>query len=405
MIIIFIVASAAFYFTLNYIIVHQIDHDLEIEEGEINTYIAKHGKLPEMISVKDQLIEFSASSGPVKRHFATISETSDRKQIKLRQLIFSVRAAGSLYDVTVSKSLDEAERFVNSVWVILLITIVAVLLVTFLINRFILKKLWNPFYRSLHAAKSFRVGTDEPLDLPSTRTKEFGVMNDILETMTANAHYDYVTLKTFSENAAHEIQTPLSIIAAKLDLIIQDENLNEKQTAALKAIYDAVQRLSSLNQSLLLLVKIENRQYDQWEQVDILALLQRKLNEFQELWRAKNINVILDVHKTVLNMNADLANLLLNNLLANATQHNCEGGTIRILLNNKCLQVSNTSHEPAIPAENLFRRFYTSQSKISGNGLGLSIVKQIATSSSFTLGYQHNGAEHLFSVFWPVTAL
>jgi signal transduction histidine kinase len=278
-----------------------------------------------------------------------------------------------------------------------------VLLVTFLINRFILKKLWNPFYRSLDAAKAFRVGTNHPLELPSTQTEEFKLMNRILETMTANAHYDYVSLKTFSENAAHEIQTPLSIIAAKLDLIVQDENLNTQQTTALKAMYEALQRLSSLNQSLLLLVKIENKQYAQSEQIDMTTLLGQKLIEFQELWHASGIQVIADVQPSMVNMNIHLAHLLLNNVLANATRHNLKGGTIRLVLNNEYLQISNTSDEAPISGENLFKRFYTSKNSASGNGLGLSIVKQIADSSSFTLIYEHNGTEHIFSVLWRST--
>src|SRR4051812_21450402 len=70
-IIIFLIASVAFYFTLHLVLINQIDEDLKIEEREINSYIAEHEQLPESISVKDQLIHYSLSAGNTKRNFAT----------------------------------------------------------------------------------------------------------------------------------------------------------------------------------------------------------------------------------------------------------------------------------------------------------------------------------------------
>ena len=59
-------------------------------------------------------------------------------------------------------------------------------------------------------------------------------------------------LKEFTENASHELQTPLAIVRSKLDILIQDENLSETQGRAAEAAYAAIQKMSKLSQSLLL---------------------------------------------------------------------------------------------------------------------------------------------------------
>jgi len=73
-------------------------------------------------------------------------------------------------------------------------------------------------------------------------------MNDTLRQATEKAHQDYQNLKEFTENASHELQTPVAIIRSKLDVLIQDEHLSEPQSLTVQAAYEAIQRLSRLNQ-------------------------------------------------------------------------------------------------------------------------------------------------------------
>src|SRR6187200_2227929 len=88
--IIFLVASIAFYFSLRLVVIHQIDQDLEIEEKEISTYVAEHNRLPENISVSDQFLSYQPVAGPVPRRFSTASilEPGDNKKEDSRQLVF-----------------------------------------------------------------------------------------------------------------------------------------------------------------------------------------------------------------------------------------------------------------------------------------------------------------------------
>src|SRR5689334_12736411 len=98
-VIIFLIASIAFYFTLRLVFVHQIDEDLKIEEKEIETYVKEHDRLPESISVNDQLINYQAVRGDTKRSFRTrrIVPPGDRDKEKFRQLVFGIEATGQWY--------------------------------------------------------------------------------------------------------------------------------------------------------------------------------------------------------------------------------------------------------------------------------------------------------------------
>lgn len=405
-IVIFLIAAGAFYLSLNYVLVRQIDDDLRIEEDEITTFVREHNKRPESISTGDQIIGYQAVNGPVKRHFTTNSfaRPDEHHSEEFRQLVFGIHPAGQWFQVTVSKSLEDTDALIHSVLVISLITIIAIFIVSFIINRILLKRIWRPFYQSLDAVRAFKVGGDAPLQLQQTTTDEFAFMNRTLERITQQAQLDYLSLKTFSENASHEIQTPIAIIRSKLDLLIQDEHLTEEQSRAVQSAYNAIQKLVKLNHSLLLLAKIENKQFDEASRFPMKQKLKEKLRDFQELWQSQQITVTHALGEADVRMNTELADILLNNLLSNATRHNFPGGSIDIRLDAQQLSVSNTAQGGEIGRQGLFQRFYKSSQSGGSNGLGLSIVREICEASGFTIDYAFHQGMHIFTIYFTKQA-
>lgn len=404
-VIIFLIASTAFYFTLHFVFINQIDEDLKIEQNEIETYVKEHNQLPESISVNDQRINYQLTAGSVKPYFATkfISTHKENEKEKFRQLIFSISAAGQFYQVTVSKSMEETENLTQSILLIAFTTILVILLVAFVINRVLLKRIWKPFYQSLDAVKEFKLGSRQTIQLPSSNIEEFQLMNETLKKITSKAQLDYLSLKTFSENASHEIQTPLAVIRSKLDLMIQDEHLTEKQSELVQAAFNSVQKLSKLNQSLLLLAKIENNQFHEKVSVDVKKKIEEKIADFNELWTAHELKVKADLNKVCISMNEELLEILLNNLLSNATRHNYDGGKINVVLNDAHLKIANTSKAPALDKHTLYLRFAKPSYKKESNSLGLSIIKQICDSSGCVVNYFFEDELHIFLIdFRPV---
>src|SRR5207244_9063407 len=95
-------------------------------------------------------------------------------------------------------------------------------------------------------------------------------------------------------------------------------------------------------------------------------------------------------------MNSELADILLNNLLSNATRHNVSGGNIKIEMTKKSLCVSNSSLQKALDPVRLYSRFYKQEGTAGQNGLGLSIIKQICDVSGFKIDYSFKDADHSF---------
>src|SRR2546423_4856178 len=282
---IFLLASTAFFFLINYIVLNQVDDDLKIEQGEIQTYVKEHKRLPEPVPVRDQITHYSLAGQSLKqRQFKSLElfDSIEKEKGPFRQLTFSINANGQWYTISVAKSLEGIGKMTRSILLITLSTILLILFTSLLINRIVLKRLWKPFYESLHSIKSFKISKNQPVNLPETMIDEFKFMNLTLEKATSQAQQEYLILKEFTENASHEMQTPLAVIRSKLDLMIQDEHISETQSQTLQSTYNAIQKLSRLNQSLLLLAKIENKQYEEIKTIDINAKLTEKVNEFKE---------------------------------------------------------------------------------------------------------------------------
>ena len=165
--------------------------------------------------------------------------------------------------MSVAKSMEGTENLIQSIILITIGTILLILLASILINRFVLNKLWQPFYKSLDLLKNFKIGNKERVKLPVSNIDEFSLMNGILQDAVNRADQDYLSLKEFTENASHEMQTPVAVIRSKLDLLIQEENLTKGQGENIQSLYEAIDKLSKLNKSLLLLTKIENKQFNE----------------------------------------------------------------------------------------------------------------------------------------------
>ena len=402
-IIIFLLASTTFYIAIKYILIGQIDDDLTIEEREIKTYIKEHNILPEPIPVKDQKITYSLSNELLeKRKFRTVPayDPQDKEKNSYRVLQFGVGANGKNYVATVAKSLEGTDALINSILLITSTTILLILIVSLIINRVLLKRLWKPFYYTLHTIRNFRVDKKQRLDFPFTSIDEFAFMNQTLEKATNQAQQDYLVLKEFTENASHEMQTPLSIIRSKLDLLIQEENLSEEQSKTVQSTYQAIEKLSRLNYSLLLLAKIENNQFAETSSLNLKLKIEEKINAFHELWQSQNITVDTCLDDTTIKMNNELADILLNNLLSNATRHNVPGGNIKIEIRNKSLRISNSGAQKELDPRRLYSRFYKQDGGHGQYGLGLSIIKQLRDVSGFEIDYSFTPGQHLFIISW-----
>lgn len=237
------------------------------------------------------------------------------------------------------------------------------------------------------------------LDLPNTSTNEFRQLNRFVNEMTHKARRDYLSVKEFSENASHEIQTPLSIAQGKLELLQEMPGLTMEQSELIQAAQYSLLKLSKLSEALLLLTKIDNKEFAAQEEVDFSRIVQCCLCNFAEISGLKGLEFTSEVEeKVLLYMDATLADILVVNLVKNAIRHNIPEGWIHVKLTKNQLCVENTGHPPKVPTQQLFERFQKNHQTDGSLGLGLSIVKKICDINQFTVSYTYLDAIHQICV-------
>jgi signal transduction histidine kinase len=403
MIVIFFVSSLTLYLFNKVILLREIDGDLGGIEDKIKEYANQYHALPNLYALDEEQINFyPTGEQQVAREFEMVRLYSyrEKKLHNFRKISFPLRFNNTWYRVTVAKPLEGMRHLSHTLITISILSILITILVVIVINRILLKRLWKPFYQSLDVMRNFKLGKTGAPVFPKTSINEFTFMNESLMMATEKAEQDYLLLKEFTENASHEMQTPLSIIRSKLDMMIQEEDLTRKQSELTGGAYAAVKKLTRLNQSLLLLTKIENHQFHVTHVTNLKVKIEEKLLQFSELWESQNITVTHELEDVDVFINLELLDILLNNLLSNASNHNIPSGHIFIKLELKQLVISNTGYLEPLDQKRLFTRFYKQSLNNNHNGLGLSIVKQIARVSLININYLFANGLHSFVLNW-----
>lgn len=290
--------------------------------------------------------------------------------------------------------LDLEEDILAGMMLQFIMIFIVISLAFILTQRFLTRRLWKPFDRTLKAMEDFNVSEKHIPMLNDGGVKEFMRLNRSLTALMSHDIEAYRSQKEFTENASHELQTPLAIIRSKLDVLLQ-KDADETILNSISEMYEINMQMERLNRNLLLLSKIENEQYADMEEIDIVAFMQNQLSRYESI--DISFSLVADVDKLVITANRPLLESLVNNLVVNAVRHSHETSDITVQLKNGGLYVSNAAIGPALDKGSIFKRF-SSDSGSKGNGLGLAIVKAICDFHKWGIDYQFKDNRHIFSV-------
>lgn len=314
----------------------------------------------------------------------------DFEPVRMLKTVF--RHQDRYYELRLITSMVEEDDLISDLLYSLLWLYLGLLGSILLLNNVLLRQIWRPFYQLLKALKKFRLNEPQPLPPAKSRISEFRLLHDTLDQVLQSQVQVFTSQKTFIENAAHELQTPLAISLNKLELLADSPHLQQEQVAELAVVTGHLQRLTRLNKSLLLLSKIENQQFGPEEEVNLNALVGKATEDFGDQLAHRQIRFELQEKAACqVRMNPDLASILVLNLVKNALQHNHPGGFIRISLGTGSLRVENSGPNQPLDGRRLFTRFYQGSPAGGGTGLGLAIVKAIADRYHFRLRYDFKG--------------
>ena len=409
--IILIVSVPAYYFMIRKIWVSELDEhnsilaktteehfkEISLSDEELNDKLSFWNKIQPGVFIEKDL-----SGRNLKDSIFTATSKSlhleDKTDDNFRVLITTININGTPHYFRSIANYEDTKETVSAIAIVTFFFIGTILLGLLLINRYLAKTIWAPFRNTLDRLKNFNLNTQTKIEFEATDTIEFDELNQSLSRLIAHNVSVYKTQKEFTENASHELQTPLAILKNKLDILLQSDDLTEKQYNIAEDMNKALSRSSRINQNLLLLAKIENSQFDNAENIHFDELLQSSVDNLQEHFEQKNILVKMEISKNItVNGNRSLTEILINNLLLNAIRHTSVNGYIVITLKNSIFEVAN-SGEDKLDEELLFKRFSKLSANNSGSGLGLAIIKEISKSQNWTVHYRFENNHHIFSV-------
>ncbi|BDD03047.1 sensor histidine kinase [Aureibacter tunicatorum] len=263
--------------------------------------------------------------------------------------------------------------------------------IVLIFNYFFMKNLWSPFDQILQRMKEFKIGSPrEGPVMTKNGVKEFRELEAIFENMISKIESEFALQKEYTENMAHEVQTPLAIIRAKIEKLLSKEDVMDVAQDEVLAIYNEINQLSKLSTTLNLLTKIEHEEFKDLSVINIAELVENQVNNFKELAELKDIDIKIELdEKQRIESNTFLINILLKNLLKNALRYTDSGGQVMIQSNRNHFWISNSGSEPVANSETIFDRF-SKHSKKGGEslGLGLAIVKNICDQNNWTIKYE-----------------
>jgi signal transduction histidine kinase len=313
---------------------------------------------------------------------------------------------GSPYRVITYISALEYRHLLIKVSIAEALVFFLLLMAIVVVNRTRSRRLWKPFYTTMDSIGSYDVRQNKPLQLNSgTGVDEFDRLNQTLQSLIARVDQAYRDQKQFTENASHELQTPLAIIRSKAELLMEGPGLNEDSAQLLQEITEANERLSQMNKNLLLLTRIENSQFPEVAPIDLSRLVERLTRFFQEYYENEVAATTTSIQPAIhIQANPALIEILVNNLLRNAYLHNIPGGRVEVSLDQKQLIIENTGPPVEGDPAQLFARFRKGRADARTTGLGLALVRQIAQLYHYDVHYTYREGRHQLRVSLPETA-
>lgn len=316
-----------------------------------------------------------------------------------RLLKTAFRIQDQYYELQVVSSSLEKDDLTEDILISIIWLYVILLLSVLIINNMVLRKIWAPFYQLLSKMGQFSLDKNPLITPTPTNVKEFKELDERVVRLAEQSVATYNSQKQFLENAAHELQTPLAVSINKLELLSEHDDIPPAHLQIIGSVTQQLQRLTRLNKALLLLTKIENRQFAMQEKVQMNPLVRQLAEQFEDLADSKQVEIRLEENgELVWTAHPDLMSIMISNLIKNALVHNRPDGLVGISVNQDMLLVRNSAQGPALDPSKIFGRFHKNTSDHQRVGLGLAIVKAICEVSNLQAGYSYTDGFHEFKI-------
>lgn len=376
----------------------QIDNGLIQKREKVISLIEEYGIEP---FIEADSVDAFGSYNILKEEFISIEridfeedvntiEVAERiienEILRYRVHNYSIKVDGEPYLIEIGKSLESISQTERNIRKVIMMFIVFIIFITFITDLRYTQRLLKPLDLIINKLKSISTPSTFDRNEIKTSTVDFRQLDRALIELMERLSELFTKEKEITVNISHELMTPVSVLRSKLENLLMKEGLDIEIEEKIEESLKTLQRLQMLINSLLMIARIESRQYIKNDTVQIKEVLQEVVTELKPIAEDKGISVNTDLsdYAEPETVNRSLIFSMFYNVVNNAIKNTPAGGNINIeLITEKGRPVVNISDtgRGMTPEQlkNIFLRFKSrDHNSGDGTGIGLAIAKTIA---------------------------
>lgn len=306
---------------------------------------------------------------------------------RIRQTQVAVTLEGKLYGYIITAvSSENAEQLITSLRTHFLWSFPIVLLILFLVTRFLADRSIQPIKQIISTSNSITSqNIDARIPLPDQKD-ELHELTTAINALLGRIHKSMEREKQFTSDAAHELKTPLAVLKGTLEVLVRKPRTTEEYQEKIHDSIKEIDRLNDITEQLLILARIEHDHTTEVKSIELNDFITDISSRFHHLLQSKSIHLHHStIEKINIKTNTKLLQMIIENLLSNAIKYSESGKNITITTgveNGKTfMKIQDEGYGiPTDEIQKIFNPFYRAhaltQKEIKGTGLGLSIVQK-----------------------------
>ena len=302
--------------------------------------------------------------------------------------------------IQIASSLEEVEDALNTLFIILIITVPLALMVASLGGQFLAHKALKPVDDITHTARMITSQNLNQRIVPPRVKDEISRLIETFNGMISRLDQSFRQIKQFSSDASHELKTPLTILKGEVEVMLRKERTQQEYQQTLKSNLEEINRMSHIVEDLLLLSRADTGQIKLNKgDINLTEILTEVVAQMDMLARSKRLDLSMLNHHEEVHVFGDALRIreLFINLIENGIKYTEQGGSIHISLQKefstpgridkereRFVKIVVTDTGIGISKEDqekVFNRFFRVDKARSreqgGSGLGLSICHWI----------------------------
>lgn len=314
----------------------------------------------------------------------------------------------------VGYDLEEVHEIMRDLIVAYALSLPVVVLIAALGGWWVSRRALAPVLELTLAAENVQAGQlDRRVPVPPAKD-EIQRLAVVLNAMLGRLEASFDQAKRFAADASHELRTPLTVMRGEIEALVRSSGRSLEDQKRLVSVQEEIDRLHRITENLLLLARLDaGRPQQKLETFDLSMLIEETCDDADLLAAAKGVHIETPkLAPVIITAEPIHVRRALINLLDNAVKFNNAGGRVTCELvdcNGKAVcTIGNTGE--GIPTDlrlRLFQRFFRadpSRGNSGGNGLGLSLSREIARAygGDLELGAKSTGGWTFFVLTFPV---